>query len=149
MVVQTYFWTVLSSYSHAQQYAHAGFDSGFGSTNTLTANDIPMTNQKYPWKSRSSTEALTARGYGHARQGSQTSASDVMGDELQQPKDTIDPGRYDETAYPPQLKDVSYPGPAYTQEPVPTPQHSDQYFTGGGSVDMSRPEPSQAHPGKL
>jgi hypothetical protein len=152
-LAQTYFWTVLSSYSHGQHHDHASYDSVFGSTNPLNKNDIPMINQKDPWNSRPSAEALTGRagrGYGHVRQESQMSASDVMGSEFHEPKDTMDPGygRFGQTVYPPQPMDVSYPGQAYTQEPVPTPQHNDQFYTGGG-VDMDRPAPSQAHPGKL
>jgi hypothetical protein len=142
-LAQTYFWTVLSSYSHGQQHDHASYDTVFGSANVLTANDIPMTNQKESWNSRPSAEALTGRagpGYRHIRQDSQTSASDVMGGEFQQPKDTMDPGygRYGQTAYPPQPRDVSYPGQAYTQEPVPTPQYNDQFYS-SGVVDMDRP----------
>lgn len=147
-LAQTYFWTVLSSYSHGQEHDHASYDSVFGSSNPLTANDIPMTNQKDGWNSRPSTEALAGGAggqYGHVRQESQTSASEVMAGQFQRPKDSMDPsyGQYDQTAYP---RDVSYPGQAYMQDPVPTPHHSDHYYTGGGGVDMDRPAPSQAHP---
>jgi len=146
-LAQTYFWTVLSSYSQGQQQDHLSYDTVFDSTNALAANDIPMTNQKDSWNSRPSAEALTGRsdrGYGHVRRESQMSASDVMGDEFQQPRDSMDPGygRYGITSPP---KDVSYPGQAYTQEPAPTPQYNDHYYS-GDDVDMDRPSPSQAHP---
>jgi len=143
--VQIYFYVVISSYANAQQRDHRAYDAVFD-TKPLTDN-IPMTDRAGPWNSRPSNDGLlnVERGdYSHQRNNSGQSVSTVMGEPLQEV------GGYDNyaAAYPPRQKSMREPANAYTQDPGPTPQHNDNYYSGEDDIGtgMSRPMATQAHP---
>lgn len=131
--MQLYFYVVVSSYTSAQQRDHEKYDSVYDPTNPLTS-DIPMTSRNDPWDSRPSMDEDA--GYGHARQASDAS---VLGDKGY--------GGYPPARQPSNRTGVSQPPSAYTQDPGPTPNYNNNYFTGRGE-DINRPPTSQAHPGE-
>ncbi|KAF9015273.1 hypothetical protein BDQ17DRAFT_1294961 [Cyathus striatus] len=143
-----YLFYILSSYSASQQRDHDKYDQLNDSTRPLTDENIPMNSRNDPWDSRRSIEFDTAprndRDYKHLRQISSVSASDVMNQPSQQPKDSLSYSDYD---YPnqPNLQPVQ-PSFAYTQDPEPTPQFNNY---SDGSSRVERPAQTQAHPGAL
>lgn len=110
-----------------------------------------MTDRAEPWNSRPSNDRLLneARGdYTHHRSMSGQSVSTVMGEPLQ--REVGGYNNFDEGTYPPRQKSMRHPGNAYTQDPGPTPQHTDNYYSGedvGAGVD--KPMATQAHPGEF
>jgi len=144
-IVQLYFYLIISSYGNAQERDHTNYEAGFD-TKPLT-NDIPMTDRAEPWNSRPSNDRLLeAPGdYTHNRSMSGQSVSTVMGEPLQREVGGYD--NFDERTYPPRQKSMRQPANAYTQDPGPTPQHTDNYYSGedaGAGVD--KPMAAQAHP---
>ena len=104
-------------------------------TRPLTS-DIPLNNRGDPWDSRPSDDNLPRGGY-HDRQLSVVSVDSVAADKALQPQ-------YGYEFQPAQ------PGPAYTQEPTPTPAANDGYYYSNnydGQGTTRRPSMAQPHPG--
>jgi len=164
-ITQIYFYLVVSSYGSGQRRDHEKYDA-LGSPVHLNSS-IPMTNRGEAWDSRPSDDALAndRHGYGHTPGDSSGSVAAVLNDKLHQPSDGYSNAvysGYDQT-YPPvrQMSSdqayanaplphrtaPSYPEGAYTQEPVPTPGYSNDFY-GGPSANLERPPRSQTHPGE-
>lgn len=135
---------MLSSYGKGQRQDHddyAGIDS------KPLNNSIPMTNTQ-PWESRPSNDVLLDQNrLEHQRSLSGQSLQDVMAEPVQREYDS-----YSQSSYPPRQNSTRRPDNAYTQEPGPTPQWSDNYYSGGGgggnAGNTNKPLPSYAHPGE-
>lgn len=150
---QLYFYVVISSYGTGQRRDHDDYASGLD-TKPLT-NDIPLASRADPWDSRPSQDSLLNNGAGgyshqknlshqHQRSMSGHSVSTVMAQPLQR-EATI----ASQSSYPPRQNSTRQPAAAYTQDPGPTPQWNDNYYSGGGTgTGMNKPLPSQAHPGE-
>ncbi|TFK41079.1 hypothetical protein BDQ12DRAFT_678850 [Crucibulum laeve] len=161
VILQVYLYVVVSSYGTSQRRDHDKYDQLYDPTRPLNSDSIQMNNRTDPWDSRPSTESLHSpegrndRDYKHLRQTSAASASDVMSQPYQEPKDSLsnaDYGYQTQTAYPPYsdgqtTNKPAYPSYAYTQEPGPTPQYNDNYYSGPSS-NVDRPAHAQSHPGE-
>lgn len=107
-----------------------------------------MTDRAEAWNSRPSNDRLlneSLDNYTHHRSMSGQSVSTVMGEPLQR-----EVGGYDNYQYPPQQPSMQHPANAYTQDPGPTPQYTDNYHPAedlGAGVD--KPMATQAHPGEF
>ena len=85
-----YLFVVLSSYGTAQRRDHDQYDRIYDPNQPLTEN-IPLDNHADPWDSRPSAEYRDqyGAGYRHVRNQSSVSASDIMNDSYQKPKDGL------------------------------------------------------------
>jgi hypothetical protein len=95
-----YLYIILSSYGNSQRRDHEKYDQ-------LSNDSIPMNTRNDPWDSRHSTDSLhsptnrTEHGYGHVRQESGGSVSDMIAQPQVQPRDTSTHGNYDEEPFSP------------------------------------------------
>ena len=131
---------MLSSYGKGQRQDH----DDYAAIDTKPLNDnIPMTNAQ-PWESRPSNDVLLDQNkYNHQRDMSGQSFQDVAAEPIQREYDT-----YSQSSYPPRQNSTRRPGNAYTQDPGPTPQWSNNYYSGGNGGNLNKPLPSYAHPGE-
>lgn len=159
---------MITSYSSGQQRDRAKYDA-LGSPNQTNEN-IAMNTRADAWDARDSTDDYRGGGngqYGHVRQQSGASMSDVMSEPMRQPRDGMSDYNYQQQqTYPPQqaYRDdqpsygnpsrqgsrdtyVSHPSTAYTQAPAATPRFTEGYY-GGPSKDLDRPAQAQPHPGE-
>jgi len=133
----------MSGYKNGQEQDHKDYESGLDAK-PLT-NDIPLMNRANTWEDRPSDDRLlneraSSHDY-HQRAMSGHSVSTIIGEPIQE-----EAGGYGGSN--PQYS-TRQPTNAYTQDPGPTPQFSDNYHLGGGgNIAMSRPLPSHAHPGE-
>ncbi|PFH54550.1 hypothetical protein AMATHDRAFT_52193 [Amanita thiersii Skay4041] len=118
-VFHLYLWIVISSYGREQRMDHAKYDH-LHDFHPLTAdNGIPM-DKRDPWDTRMSTEGVQNMSgheghvYGHVRQESAASASDVINEPYQYPNDVRNRDYSYQNAYP-----FSQPTYAYTQSSGP------------------------------
>lgn len=136
-ISQLYFYVVISSYGAGQRMDHEKYDSMYDATKPLTS-DIPLNTRGDPWDARPSHDNLLRNESGgfHSRDDSLGSVDNVMGDKAQLSRNS----------YPM----TTQPGPAYTQEPTPTPHEQDPYYyTSSYGTGLGQPERTQAHPGAL
>ena len=144
---------VLSAYKNGQERDHRDYESGFDAK-PLT-NDIPLMNRSNAWADRPSDDHLLdegARPYtDHHRDMSGHSVSTIIGEPLQE-----EAGGYGVN---PQPYSTQQPLNAYTQDPGPTTQFSNNYYLGDagaaatsshpGKPDFDRQEGSRCHRWKL
>ena len=101
---QLYLFIVLSSYGAAQRRDHDQYNHVYDPSQPLTTEHIPLDNQAHadPWDSRPSIDHNQfGGGYKHVRNNSSVSASDIMNDPYQKPKDGLSNSDYDYSyAYP-------------------------------------------------
>ena len=109
-----------------------------------------------PWDSRVSSpdDGEGNRGYRHIRQESNVSASEMLSQPAQQPKDSMSTSHYND--YEPydhsdeqHASQPSYPSYAYTQPSQPTPSAHHQYYHDDvrDYSQVGRPAQIQSHPG--
>jgi len=141
---QIYFYVVVNSYSNAQQKDHDNYDIDV----KPLATDIPMINRSNTYARRPSDDQLLNDGHpAHHRSDSARSVATLMTQPVQREAGGYQ--NYEDVAYPPRQNSMRQPANAYTQDPGPTPQYNDHYYTDrGADVGMSRPMPTQAHPGE-
>ena len=156
---KTYFYIVVTSFGASQRYDHKKYDSLY---NNNFNSDIPLTSQHAdPWDARASIEEERAgNGYGHLRQQSSASVSTILGEKQQRPRSYGNSYSDMPASYPPQGQDygypkrqasgdeaqLSHPSYAFTQNPAPTPQYYDDYYSAPNG--LQQPGRSQAHPGQ-
>jgi hypothetical protein len=144
-----YLFVVLTSYGNAQRRDHNQYDQVYDPSQPLSEN-IPLQND--PWDSRLSSDYNRGqRGgpaeYKHLRQESSVSASDVYGQQYQEPKDAFSTTNFEYSAYPTNPQNPAYPSYAHTQAPVPTPTANSQFV--GADSRIETPIQSQPHPGEF
>jgi len=99
-ILHIYLYIVLSSYGNSQRRDHEKYDQ-------LSNDSIPMNTRNDPWDSRHSADSLhsptnrTEHGYGHVRQESGGSVSDMIAQPQVQLRDTSTHGNYDEEPFSP------------------------------------------------
>jgi len=132
-ILHGYLFIVLSSYGTLQRRDHDKYEELYDPTQPLTKDSIPMHNRSDPWDSRHSTESLPDASagnesqYGHLRQISTASASDVINQPYQHPKDALYNNDYGmQNSFAPYTdgqnsSQPTHPSYAYTHEPAPTP----------------------------
>ncbi|KAL0580371.1 hypothetical protein V5O48_001616 [Marasmius crinis-equi] len=144
-IMHVYLYIVLSSYSSEQTKDHIRYNS---LSDPLNPDNIPMNNRN-DWNASPSSTDSAERGYGHAKQASAASMSDLMNQPVHQPKDGYSDAY--SRPYPPQRQFSSSsafqsPSNAYTQDPGPTPRFNDPYYAGSSTAGVGRPAQAQAHP---
>ena len=103
---------MISSYGKNQRRDHDEYERVYDPSQFLKTENIPL--ESDPWDSRMSTGG--AKGYRHLRHESAGSASDVLSQPFQYPKDTMSATNYD---YNPYSTDSMREYPSHT-EPMPT-----------------------------
>jgi len=115
-----------------------------------------MTDRNDSWGSTADKVQGAPRGYGHLRQESGASVSSVTDYKYHQRTASfgnVGYGGYDPQPYHPNhrpSRSDSFPDQpvhAHTQDPGPTPQFSESYYTGNAAANLEKPERSQSHPG--
>jgi hypothetical protein len=144
--LHAYLFFVLTSYGNAQRRDHNQYDQVYDPSQPLTEN-IPLQND--PWDSRLSGDYTGGRRggpaeYKHVRQESSVSASDVYGQQYQEPKDAFSTTNFEYSAYPTNPQNPSYPSYAHTPAPVPTPTANSQFLATDSRIET--PMQSQPHP---
>ncbi|EDR15022.1 uncharacterized protein LACBIDRAFT_300731 [Laccaria bicolor S238N-H82] len=157
-ILHLYLYVVLSSYGTSQRRDHEKFNQNYDSIQPLTTENIPLANRADPWDTRLSGESINGtdegngRKYKHVRQQSSVSASDVLSEPYQQPKDTMSNPDYGyQTPYPHYTDDqnqLPYPSYVYTQDPTPTPINAYNNYDAPTSSSLNKPSQAQAHPGE-
>lgn len=155
---QAYLYAVMSSYGSSQRRDHDKYDQLDPSQPLTGSTSIPLHDRADPWDSRPSTDSLQVpmnggNQYTHVRQVSTISASDVLSEPHQQPKDSLSNAEYGHrpSLYRPYSdghgsEQLSYPSYAYTYEPSPTPVAGNYYDN--ETAQTERPRQAQTHPGE-
>ncbi|CAA7266520.1 unnamed protein product [Cyclocybe aegerita] len=149
-IVQGYLYFVLSSYGANQRRDHDQYDRVYDPSQPLTSENIPLEND--PWDSRPSGDYHDQVGrqdskYKHLRQESSVSATDILSQPSQEPKDGFLNSNYDYDPYPSNQHDgsLAYPSYAYTQPAAPTPTNN-YYYSQPTGTHITPPMHAQAHP---
>ncbi len=89
---------MISSYGKNQRRDHDEYERVYDPSQSLKTENIPL--ESDPWDSRTSSGGVKLnRGYRHLRQESAGSASDVLSQPFQYPKDTMSATNYDYNPY--------------------------------------------------
>lgn len=142
--MKAYLFVVLSSYGKSQRRDHDQYDRVYDPTQPLTES-IPLQND--PWDSRPSDDyhdkpGYADRDYKHARQPSAMSASEVLSQQYQEPKDSF-AQNYSLSQEP------DYPSYAHTPASVPTPTANHYQTAYSSNNGLERPSQAQPHPGEF